>query len=236
MAELNLDHLPHAMAVTGPHDSARAEAWRLAEKLVGDTRIGVLSIEPENGSIKLEAAHRIGSFLALTKVTRARAIIVADAHTLNPQATNAILKAVEEPPPDTYFFFITAEVSQLLPTLRSRLQVIRMPPSARVLDESQQELRGLAIQFARACFSGRREGVTEFLDATKERGMALEAAQLLQLVLRDWAMGEKDSGFPDWETYERVELWRLAHQMEADLHGHIDRALNLENFFYRVNA
>lgn len=236
MAELNPRRLPHAMAVTGPSESARAEAWRLAEKLVGDTRIGVLALEPENGLIKLEAAHRIGSFLALTKVTPARAVIVTDAQTLNPQATNAILKVVEEPPPDSYFFFVTPEVSQLLPTLRSRLQVIRMPPGPRVLDENQKELRELALGFARACFGGRRDGVAEFLEATKDRGSALEAAQALQLVLRDWAAGEAGFGFPDWAVYDRVELWRFAHQMEIDLHGHIDRALTLENFYYRVNG
>lgn len=234
MAELNPRRMPHAMAITGALEAARAEALQLAEKLVGDIRIGLLQIEPENGLIKIEAAHRINSFFALTRVTPARAVLIAEAHMLNPQATNAILKIVEEPPPESYFFFLTPEVSQLLPTLRSRLQVLRLKPGPRQLDERQRELHELTVGFVRSCLSGRREAVPEFLDATKDRDSALEAAWLLQLVLRDWTTGQNDHGFPDRETYDRVELWRFAHQIEADLHGHVDRALAFENFYYRA--
>lgn len=236
MAELDVNKLPHAIALTGPLEQARAEALRLVEKLVGEPRIGLLSIEPENGLIKLEAAGRIQSFLSLSKVTPARAIVVSEAQTLNPQVTNAILKVVEEPPPDTYFFFLTPEVSQVLPTLRSRLQVLRLPPSPRRLDESQLELREQTVAYIRSCFNGRREGVQEFLEVTKDRASALHAAQMMQQVLRDWSVGEKDHGFPQLDTYDRVELWRFAHQLENDLHGHVDRALVFDSFYYRVNA
>ncbi len=240
MVELNFANLhhtfPHAIALTGPRETARLEADKIASTLVADTRLGVLLIEPDGPAIKLEAAHKINDFLSLSRLTKARVIIVVDAHLLNAQATNALLKIVEEPPPGTHFLFLTPEVSQLLPTLRSRVQVIRLRPEPRVLDEELFELRDSTKAFAQACFSSRRAGVSEFLEATKDRESAVEGARLLQHLLRDWSVGEDSHGFPDdWAPYHRVELWRAAHQIELDLHGNVDRSLVFENFFYKVN-
>lgn len=245
MVELNFDSLPHAMALTGPLETAKAEAWRIAEKLVGDVRLGVLWIEPEGPAIKLEAAQRINDFLSLSRLGRARVIIVSEAHTLNAQATNAILKIVEEPPPATHFLFLATEISQLLPTLRSRLQVLRLKPEPRHLDQEMRELRDASARFLTACFAHRREGVNDLLEAAKDRESAGQAARLLQQLLRDWSVfgsGQElhadakaeISQWPQWASFEKVKLWNLAHQVESDLHGNVDRSLVFENFYYRV--
>jgi len=62
---------------------------------------------------------------------RAKVFIVGDADRLVPQASsqeaaNAMLKVLEEPPPDTHFVLTTAEPSALLPTIRSRLITLRL--------------------------------------------------------------------------------------------------------------
>jgi len=62
---------------------------------------------------------------------RAKVFVVGDAERLVPQASspeaaNAMLKVLEEPPPDTYFVLTTAEPSALLPTIRSRLVPLRL--------------------------------------------------------------------------------------------------------------
>lgn len=44
----------------------------------------------------------------------------------SPEAANAMLKVLEEPPPDTYFVLTTAELPALLPTIRSRLVQLRV--------------------------------------------------------------------------------------------------------------
>ncbi len=43
----------------------------------------------------------------------------------SPEAANAMLKVLEEPPPDTYFILTTAELPAILPTIRSRLVQVR---------------------------------------------------------------------------------------------------------------
>ncbi len=56
---------------------------------------------------------------------RWRTVIVDPADGLMPQAANALLKTLEEPPADTGFFLITSQPSALLPTVLSRCLRVR---------------------------------------------------------------------------------------------------------------
>lgn len=57
-----------------------------------------------------------------------RIAIINDAHTMNPEGANAILKTLEEPPAAALILLICQDVDALLPTIRSRCQVIRFFP------------------------------------------------------------------------------------------------------------
>jgi len=83
-----------------------------------------------------------GLFLPLVRVlhrraqmrpamARAKVFIVAEAERLVPQASspeaaNAMLKVLEEPPPDTWLILTTSEPAALLPTIKSRLVQLRV--------------------------------------------------------------------------------------------------------------
>lgn len=70
-------------------------------------------------------------FLSLVPaLAAARVAIVDPADALGEQAANAMLKALEEPPPGTIFFLIAASTDSVLPTIRSRAQEIRLRPAA----------------------------------------------------------------------------------------------------------
>jgi DNA polymerase-3 subunit delta' len=56
---------------------------------------------------------------------RWRTVIIDPIDMLLPQAANALLKTLEEPPPQTGFVLITSRVSSLLPTVISRSQRVR---------------------------------------------------------------------------------------------------------------
>lgn len=56
----------------------------------------------------------------------ARKIFLVTFNTIMSEAQNALLKTLEEPTEGTHFFFITKTAEILLPTVRSRMQVIRM--------------------------------------------------------------------------------------------------------------
>jgi DNA polymerase-3 subunit delta' len=63
---------------------------------------------------------------------------------MNPEAGNALLKSLEEPPPDTMFILISHLASDLLPTLLSRCQQIGFNPisQTRISNELSKRFDG----------------------------------------------------------------------------------------------
>ena len=57
-----------------------------------------------------------------------RAVVIADAENLTIQAQNCLLKILEEPPQNTYYFLTSAHPEQILITVRSRCRPIRLIP------------------------------------------------------------------------------------------------------------
>lgn len=259
MQTFKTGRLPHGILISG--HGGNEFAWSLAQILLCDNENAcgtcgpclrvkarqseaVLAIEPEKGVIKLEAAAKINSFLALSRVTKLRLILVQDAHLLNVQATNAILKQVEEPPPATHFIFVSPDAGLLLPTLRSRLQLLKLKSPARVADEELTELRQPVLQFLTGCLNRDSSASRTLLDALDGREQSEKAVRCLQEILRDWSVqGESESltgveggvgNWPEWSPRARVELWRRAHRLEGDIHHNVDRALAFENFYQQA--
>ena len=54
-------------------------------------------------------------------------IFIYPADALNLAAANSLLKMLEEPPPHTYFLLLVGQRRQLIPTLRSRCQIVHLP-------------------------------------------------------------------------------------------------------------
>ncbi len=61
---------------------------------------------------------------------RYKVVIMTDAHLLRVEAANALLKLIEEPPPQTVFMLTTDRVERLLPTILSRCRRFRFDPLA----------------------------------------------------------------------------------------------------------
>ncbi len=91
----------------------------------------LLEIEPQGASIKIEQTRQVTKFISLSQVGKARVVIFNDAHLMNAQAANSLLKSLEEPPPATWFILIAPTVAAILPTLRSRSQIVRFSTLSR---------------------------------------------------------------------------------------------------------
>ena len=59
---------------------------------------------------------------------RSKVYILDEAHMLSPQAWNAFLKTLEEPPPNTIFVLATTEAGKVLPDGRRPLPPLRLRP------------------------------------------------------------------------------------------------------------
>jgi DNA polymerase-3 subunit delta' len=78
---------------------------------------------------------RVGSIRALEAEANfrpyeapARVFIIDDAQKMNEAASNALLKTLEEPPVTTHIFLVSSKPDSLLPTIRSRSQILRFGP------------------------------------------------------------------------------------------------------------
>jgi DNA polymerase III subunit delta' len=72
------------------------------------------------GSIGVDAVRKLRGFLGLTSPGVWRVMIVDPANGLTAGSANALLKAIEEPPPNTVFFLVSHGAADVMPTIRSR--------------------------------------------------------------------------------------------------------------------
>ncbi len=87
-------------------------------------------LELQNDKIKIEAVRDVLQFCSLRSWVQHRFIIINSIEKITAQAANALLKTLEEPPEGVHFILITANLSQVLPTLRSRCQIMGFSPLA----------------------------------------------------------------------------------------------------------
>jgi hypothetical protein len=92
--------------------------------------------------IKIDAVREaIEVAYTTASVAGRRVMIVRPADCLNQAASNALLKVVEEPPSGTVFIFQTSVPGKLLPTLVSRLRMVKVPvPTPQILEKTAQSL------------------------------------------------------------------------------------------------
>ncbi len=126
----------------------------------------------------------------------ARIFIVEDAEYMNPNASNALLKTLEEPEPTSHLILTTANPTALLATIRSRCQIIRFAPipadqieaflieekklrraDAELLARTSGGSLGRALSTDIDNYRKRREAMLELLNALTVSG---DRAQLLR--------------------------------------------------------
>ncbi len=79
-----------------------------------------MNIEGAN-NVKISSIREIRKFLSLEyHDINYRVVVIDDAHLMNAEAQNALLKSLEEPPEGVIFILLTPFVEKLLPTIRSR--------------------------------------------------------------------------------------------------------------------
>lgn len=87
------------------------------------------SDEERARSIKVDQVRALnGLFNTAPSMSSRRVVVIDDAETLEPNAANALLKRLEEPPEGTIFLLVAHSAGRLLPTIRSRCRVLRFDP------------------------------------------------------------------------------------------------------------
>lgn len=101
----------------------------------------VLYIDSEQKT-GIEQARNIKEFFQLKPFqAKGRAVVIEDISGLTPEAQNALLKVLEEPPEEAVILLGTSFTHHLLPTVLSRVQVVQsLDPIASLQDDKEDEV------------------------------------------------------------------------------------------------
>ena len=146
--------------------------------------------------------------LILPNEAEKKVYIVRDAGTMNPNAQNAFLKLLEEPPPFVSFILVADNAPQLLETVRSRCVAVKLKAEE---PEPPAESRLLAEHYLSAAAKKNAVGLLSFLNTNSEMSPA-EAGEFFlscRLLLADMLCGRLPV-----MGLEREELLRLVKLME----------------------
>lgn len=94
-------------------------------------------------SIGIEDVKQMQKKIFLKPIkSKNKAVVIEEAHLLTPEAQNALLKVLEEPPANTLILLNTNTKEALLPTIISRCQVIELESEPMKLkDKDREELQ-----------------------------------------------------------------------------------------------
>jgi DNA polymerase-3 subunit delta' len=239
--------MTHAWLFTGPPGSGRSIAAKaFAAALQCETGDGcghcqacaqvltgahpdVALIVPEGLSIGVKDARRI-ILRSAHAPTRGRwqVTLIEDADRLTDDASNALLKALEEPPPHSVLLLSAPSAEDLLPTIRSRCRLARLrtPPAeavARVLVERDGVDPAMAAFAARAAQGhiGRAKRLATDEEARRERKDVLSLPRSLQ------GVGSALSAAADLVDAAKAEAVRLTTGRDAAERESLSTALGV---------
>ena len=205
-----------AVNCLGPGDAPCGECdacGRIANDLHPDVRVIAVDPEASEGprtAIGIEAIRSlIGAAHLKPYQGRTRVFIFDEAERMTHDAANALLKVLEEPPPDVLMLLLSADADRVLPTVRSRCQVVEMRPLP--LDRVAQVLR--------------------------DRGVAADQVDVIARLSRGcvgWAIDA--AGDPSLLAGVHQRFERIADVIEESLEGRFGYADELARRFQRDRA
>jgi DNA polymerase-3 subunit delta' len=109
-----------------------------------------IQAENKQGNISAHECNEINRKLSLKSFESGYKILIMWMPEYLGNEGNKLLKLIEEPPPDTIFILVSENEAQILPTILSRLQIIRLPrPAVPEIQDALVSRAGVAPEQAR---------------------------------------------------------------------------------------
>lgn len=176
--------------------------------------------------------------LSLTPLHESRKVaIVNDAETMNEESANAFLKTLEEPPDRAVLILVAANLDAVLPTIRSRCQLIRFQPLSR------SDLESLLVEQEIVATADEAAAAARYAEGSLTTARQLLRPEMSQLRSQIWTeLSQRDVSGPalakslvqqletlasDVPTQREYAHWLLRFTIEfysAALHGDIHGA------------
>jgi DNA polymerase-3 subunit delta' len=140
--------------------------------------------------ITVKQVRELGEFMGMTSALSPWRVAVIDSmDEMNKEASNALLKMLEEPPPNTIFFLASHAPGRLLPTIRSRCRRLQFKP----LDADA--MASVLSRHLPETTEAERQRLAGLADGSVGRALAFASLDLADL--EDGARAILDVGDPD---------------------------------------
>jgi len=153
-SKLQQDRFPHGLLFSGPEGIGKRTAALMVARALNCTATDIaagdycgacaqchkidagthpdviqIGLEEDASEIKIAQIREATRMLDFRPLEgRNKVFIIDPANQLNPSASNALLKGLEEPPDNSYFVLLTNNLHGTLPTIRSRCQSYAFTP------------------------------------------------------------------------------------------------------------
>jgi hypothetical protein len=182
-----------------------------------------LQIRPDP-SIGISEIRTVQSFLSKKPIqSDHNTVIIHEAHLLTPDAQQAFLKTLEEPPANALIYLVTSFPDQLIPTILSRVQIISSPDMtnlSHVTDLTYQEF----FQKLLSVGVGERLVLLDQQDFTRES--ALTFLDDLEQIIHSGI----STGTPPLESRGGRGSYELILETRKYLKANVSVRLALDNF------
>jgi DNA polymerase-3 subunit delta' len=227
------------------------------EKIIWSEHRDVGLVRPYNKIIRVDQMREIEREANFRPYEgAARVFLIEDADRLNPSSSNALLKTLEEPPATSHLLLLTARPATLLPTIRSRCQIIRFSPltpaeieahllrdkkrklstaDARLLAHASRGSLGRALASDLDNYRQRREAMLDVLSALALSG---DRAKLLRAAEEMTDAKRKDEYEPRLDVLETLihDAWTLLLDASTQKLVHQDLSAQLKKIAAKISS
>ena len=182
-AEIKNTRIITSQGIKDPYSSVGSCGSCIAcRKIESGNHPDIIQVKPTGPFIKIAQVRALCDTLAMKPYEAStRVVIIHNAQCMNPAASNALLKILEEPPQRTILILIAAQTLDLLPTVVSRCQHIRFNPiSKKRLENLLVEKHGLDLDDAMA--------IATMANGSLSRAIAMYQANWVNQ--RNWILDE----------------------------------------------
>lgn len=152
-------NLAHGYLLVGEEGvGKRTIVEHLAEKWMGSTfRLDFLALKGKEESVKIKEIRDLVEKVNVSKQGDLRVVLIQNIERMTLAAANSFLKTLEEPPEGTMFMLTAKDVAGILPTITSRVRVMRFAVC------NEEEMRSLTNDKDILNFSQGRPGMAKML-------------------------------------------------------------------------
>jgi DNA polymerase-3 subunit delta' len=150
--------------------------------------------------IKIDQIRALSDFVNVSTHRQGlRVIVLYPAEALNGASANALLKTLEEPPPNTVFLLVSDGLDRLLPTILSRCRKLALPMPTRA--QALEWLRAEGIEDAESWLA--QEGGAPLAARTAAQA---ETREMLDVLLGELARPSADGALKTAERLQKASL------------------------------